>query len=94
MRRIISVLFILLMLVQAIPVMHFFSSQKGVFYVYIDEEKPDGKSKEKKDGKECLSAFYLPVSEQVITPLFTTGIDSQYAWPFLDSLTPPPDHHS
>ena len=94
MRRIISVLFILLMLVQAIPVMHFFSSQKGVFYVYIDEEKPDGKSKEKKDGKECLSAFYLPVSEQVITPMFRTGIDMQYAWPFLESLTPPPDRHS
>lgn len=41
------------MFLQAIPVLHFFSSQKEIFYSYIDEDKtPETKvAKEKMDGK-------------------------------------------
>ena len=91
MRRIISILFLSLLLLQAIPVLHFFSSQKEVFYSYVDEEKPDSKVKEKKDGKEylsleALSSFVLHEKNQ-----FARLVVKQYNSPHLDLLTPPPD---
>jgi hypothetical protein len=79
------------MLLQAIPVLHFFSSQAEVFYVYIDEEKPDEKSKEKKEGKEVLSLsidFTVSLSNKRI---FNPSPESVYGSPLLEFLTPPPD---
>ena len=55
MRRLVSILFLSLMLLQAIPVLHFFAEKKEVFYSYVDEEEPEHKSKvEKKVSKEYL----------------------------------------
>lgn len=91
MSRIISTLFLLLMLLQAIPVLHFFSSQKEIFYTYIDEEKPDEKSKEKKEGKEFLSlTSFFPI-EQIVTTLFSPATESHYISPKLEFITPPPN---
>lgn len=91
MRRVISMLFLSLMLLQAIPVLHFFSSQKEVFYVYIDEEKTEENAKEKKESKEYLSltsSFSLP---EINKPHFPPGTDKHYTFPLLEFLTPPPD---
>ena len=81
------------MLLQAIPLLHFFSSQKEVFYVYIDEEKLE----EKKDSKESKELVTLPISspaEQTFKTYFSPGTDSYYSSPQLEFLTPPPDHCS
>ena len=91
MRRFISILFLSLMMLQAIPVLHFFSSQSEVFYVYIDEEKPDEKSKEKKEVKESLSLHLeVPVLLRIET-LFNLTTERSYRSPLLEFLTPPPD---
>jgi uncharacterized protein YxeA len=89
MRRIISLLFLLLMLLQAIPVLHFFSSQKEVFYVYIDEEKQDDSPKEK---KESFSLSSFSAAEQTIKTHYSSGTETNYASPILEFLTPPPDY--
>lgn len=91
MRKIFSILFLSLMLLQAIPVLHFFFSQKEVFYTYIDEEKPDGKSIEKKDGKEFLSLSLPSPLTQTIKKQFPFHVENQPASPLLECLTPPPD---
>ena len=90
MRRIISILFLSLLLLQAIPVLHFFSFQKEVYYSYIDEEKP-GDTKEIKDGKEYLQVTHhalLSFEEENTYPPFFV-IDT--ASPLLEYATPPPD---
>jgi flagellar basal body-associated protein FliL len=91
MRRVISIFFISLMLLQAIPVLHFFSSQKEVFYAYIDEEKPSEKSKETKEGKEYLSLSDMTPTEEELTTQFFPASVNAYASPLLEFLTPPPD---
>ena len=91
MRRIISILFLSLMLLQAIPVLHFFSSQKEIFYTYIDEEKPDEKFKEKKECKEFLSTTLISPVEQTAKTLFSPIIESHYISPKLEFVAPPPD---
>jgi len=91
MRRIISILFLSLMLLQAIPVLHFFSSQKEIFYTYIDEEKPEEKSKEKKECKEFLSLTLFSPAEQTVKTLFSPAIESHYISPKLEFVAPPPD---
>ncbi len=79
------------MLLQAIPVLHFFSSRAEVFYAYIDEEKPDEKSKVKKEVKEILTLTIdltiLPSNKQIFNP----RTESIYSSPLLEFLTPPPD---
>ena len=91
MRRIVSFLFLLLMLLQAIPVLHFFSTQPEVFYVYIDEEKPEENSKEKKHGKESLFvAFEMAVDDSFKTG-FNTAAEKHYSAPIVELLTPPPN---
>ena len=90
MRRIISILFLSLMLLQAIPVLHFFASQKEIFYVYIDEEKPEG-AKEKKDGKEYLSLDLGTVFIEPAKKVYPLVITTRYSPPALGFLTPPPD---
>ena len=93
MRRVISILFLSLMLLQAIPVLHFFSSQKAVFYTYVDEEKPEQKIKStgKEDlNKEALATSYL-LTEEENAPVFFPFIERQPSAPLLEFLTPPPD---
>lgn len=82
------------MMLQAIPVLHFFSSHKAVFYTYIDEEKPEHKvklSKEKddlvKDYNQALFAF----QEEENKFLFPLFIEKQHPSPFLEFSAPPPD---
>ena len=79
------------MLLQAIPVLHFFSSQKEIFYTYIDEEKPDQKSKEKKVCKEFISLAFFVLFEQTLHTQFSSTTVSYYAPPLLEFQTPPPD---
>lgn len=91
MRRIVSILFMSLMLLQAIPVLHFFSSQKEIFYVYIDEEKPDNNSKEKKDGKEFLSLTTPAPLEEISQTGFPFLQEDLYKSPLPEAITPPPN---
>jgi hypothetical protein len=92
MRRIVSILFLSLMLLQAIPVLHFFSSQKEVFYTYIDEEKPVEKlTKEKKDAKEYITLLVEAFVEQPANKTYSTAAERSYSSPILTLTTPPPD---
>lgn len=79
------------MMLQAIPVLHFFSSHKEVFYAYIDEEKPDHKSKVKKEVKEYLTQSLFPAFEKEMKTSFPPIVLHRYSSPFLEYLTPPPD---
>lgn len=79
------------MLLQAIPVLHFFSSQKEIFYVYIDEEKPDNKLKEKKEGKEYLSLTAPVPAEEDIKTTFPFSQEATYKSPLPEAITPPPN---
>ena len=79
------------MLVQVIPLLHYFSSQNKVIYVHIDEEKHDDNLKEKKEGKECLSLDLASSVKQPIKSQFFLSIGQYYASPLLEFLTPPPD---
>lgn len=92
MRRLFSILFLALMLLQAIPVLHFFSSHKAVFYTYVDEEKPEQKSKiEKKDQADYLSVtenLFLEEKNPAVYVLFLAATPSS---PLLEYATPPPD---
>ena len=91
MRRIISIMFAMLMLLQAIPVGHFFSGQPEVFYVYIDEEKPGEKSKEKTDSKESeFCVFDLGTMLSGIH-IFHPAPPSFYSPPYLEAATQPPN---
>lgn len=80
------------MLLQAIPVLHFFSSQKEIFYALIDEEKPGEKvSPEKKAAKEFLSCFDLLPAVTESTRCYVPFLGSAYASPLLDDPTRPPN---
>ncbi|HUC79926.1 MAG TPA: hypothetical protein VMR70_03385 [Flavisolibacter sp.] len=91
MRRLISILFMSLLLLQAIPVLHFFSSQKEIFYVYIDEEKPDNSVKEKKYGKEYLFLTPPSLPEKSILTGFPFLQEDLYKSPLPEAITPPPN---
>ena len=77
-------------MLQAIPVLHFFSSKKAIFYSYIDEEKP-GDTKEVKESKEyvCITHSLTSFSEEEKTypPFFL----NHHSSPLLEQTTPPPD---
>lgn len=93
MKKLIAILLLALMFLQAIPVLHFFSSQKEIFYSYIDEDKtPETKvTKEKMDGKEMflMQDFALPLAiEQKTFLSLTTPVHPS---PLLRSLIQPPD---
>lgn len=81
------------MLLQAIPVLHFFSSQKAIFYALIDEEKPVEKvGPEKKALKEYFSlAGFLPLPALETKARFLPYRVRLHAAPTLDALTPPPN---
>ncbi len=78
------------MLLQAIPVLHFFSERN--FYVYIDEDKPEEtKLKEKKDAKECITLFASFSSDDPSLKTFSENSSPSLPSPYLDSFTPPPN---
>lgn len=80
------------MLLQAIPVLHFFSSQKAVFYSYVDEEKPEQKSKVgKEDFNREVAIITQSFPEDESTYLFLPFVQKQHLSPLLEFLTPPPD---
>lgn len=92
MRRLASILFLFLLLLQAIPVLHFFAEKKAVFYAYVDEEKPEQKSKAEKETFHAQTVVFLylfPENEPL--RLFSPFVQKQHSSPFLESLTPPPD---
>jgi hypothetical protein len=79
------------MLLQAIPVLHFFSSQKEIFYALIDEEKPEEKANEKKEYRECVSLSSIVPPEEKDVHLFSLFAIHHYTSPLLELMTPPPD---
>lgn len=80
------------MLLQAIPVLHFFAEKKAVFYAYVDEEKPEQKSKvEKEDLQQFTIASAHSFFEDDALLLFSPFIQKHHSSPFLEFLTPPPD---
>ena len=93
MRKIVSILFLFLMLLQAIPVLHFFAEKKAVFYTYVDEEKPEQKSKFGKEGFNqeytLLAQIFTEAPENV--SLFSPFVQKRHSSPLLESLTRPPD---
>ncbi|HVG15959.1 MAG TPA: hypothetical protein VM935_13390 [Chitinophagaceae bacterium] len=91
MRRIIASIFLCLLMLQAIPILHFFSSKGEVFYTNIDEEKPGEIAKEKMQGKEYLSMETETTFLLLINTSYHPAIDNKYASPSLALLTPPPD---
>jgi hypothetical protein len=80
------------MLLQAIPVLHFFSAKKAVFYSYIDEEKPEQKSKVEKEEYQ-KNGVMAPHSftEKESARSFSPFVQKHHVSPLLEFLTPPPD---
>lgn len=92
MRKIVSILCLFLMLLQAIPVLHFFAEKKAVFYTYVDEEKPEQKFKfGKEDFDQDVNTTVHPFLEDEAILLFSPFIQKHHASPLLEFLTPPPD---
>ena len=91
MRRIISIFFLSLMLLQAIPASHLFSSQNEIFNTIPGEEKIEEISEEKKQVKETLFVV-MPIESHHAREVYLHGsINNDYDSPLLDFSTPPPD---
>lgn len=93
MKRLISILFLLLLLLQGIPVLHAFSSEPHRFYVSIDEDKPS-EQKEVKDGKEYpvhIDHPLLSVVDNKVAVTYKAEAEHLYANPYLEFNSPPPD---
>ena len=95
MRKIISILFLLTLLLQAIPVLHLFAENPGDFYTAIDEEKPSEKNKELKgeqQGDKVFLSFYTTTSSELILITRFQNYTSQLPFtPHLEMLAQPPD---
>ena len=92
MRKLVSIFFLSLMLLQAIPVLHFFAEKKEVFYSYVDEEEPEHKSKvEKKAFKEYLPLFFVAGAAGENNRRYRPFSEDQPLSPSLEFLTPPPN---
>ena len=83
------------MLLQAIPVLHFFSGKPEVFYFAIDEEKPNEKNNELKEDKQDDKLFFSlhkVCSDQSVSSIRFQHYTSQLpSSPHVEMLTPPPD---
>lgn len=92
MKKFIAIVLMLLLFLQAIPVVGFFASPGDNFYSYVDEDKPgELKMKDKKDGKEYVSSGLFLWSQELATINFEKPNISSLASPYLQYLTPPPD---
>lgn len=89
MKRAFAILFMFTLLLQAIPVLHFFS--EGNFYVYVDEDKPEETKLKKKEVKEYISATsVLSFTVSSLNGVPEISILALPA-PYLESFTPPPN---
>lgn len=83
------------MLLQAIPVLHFFTEKAEIFYTSIDEEKPSEKNKEIKGDivkdKAFLSFYATSPIDLIPVFLFQNYATQLPSFPHLELLTPPPD---
>lgn len=93
MRRLVSILFLLLLFLQNIPVLHVFSSEPHRFYVSIDEDKPS-EQKEVKDGKEYpvhINHPLLSALDKEVAITYKAAAAHLYTNPYLEFNSPPPD---
>ena len=89
MKRAFAILFMFSLLLQAIPVLHFFSERN--FYVYVDEDKPEETKLKKKEIKEYVSGTStLSFSVVVLNQVPEISLLALPA-PYLESFTPPPN---
>ena len=82
------------MLLQAIPVLHFFSSQKAVFYTYIDEEKPEQKLNAGKEKGDIAKEYNLALQafrEEENRSFYAGFVEKSHPSPLLEFVAPPPD---
>jgi hypothetical protein len=92
MKKWIAILFVSLLCLQAVPVLHFFASEKSVFYAYVDEDKPDEcKLKQKKESNDCLSGFPFLLEADPLIKQYSSLRALSLPAPYLESFTPPPD---
>lgn len=92
MRKVIAILFSVLLLLQALPVAHLFQAKATVICSVADDDKnDDGKQKEKKDGKEYLSLITAEAAPLITVVRYTHSFTDLHNSPSLDSFTPPPD---
>ena len=95
MKSIVAILFSLTMLLQAIPLFHFFSDRPEIFYVAIDEEKPGEKTKDtkedKQDDKSLLNQSFCRTVELQFHCNFISQGRSIPVSPYLEKHTPPPN---
>lgn len=83
------------MLLQAVPVLHFFTERPEIFYTAIDEERPTEKSKEIKEDKQddkAFLSFYAAASNELIAATHLQNYTAQLpSSPHLELLARPPD---
>jgi len=93
MRLIFYILFLSLVLVQAMPVLQLLSSQKEVCYLQIDEEESKVKSEGKKEIKDFFSYMLShPTTQRHTSHNVNLVVNSHYRSPIVELLSPPPDH--
>lgn len=91
MKKIIAILGLVLMFMQAVPVLHLFVSE-DIAFTLVEEDKPaETKLKEKKDGKEYVHHCHYWVVDVQQQHLSCCSYLSALPAPFLESFTPPPD---
>jgi hypothetical protein len=94
MKKQIAILFLITMLVQAIPVLHFFTEKPEIFYAVLDEEKPSEKKETKGDKEQKKEFLSLSATSPVelMVPVHFQNHASQLPFsPHLKLPTPPPD---
>lgn len=93
MKKIIAIVFLLLLFFQAIPVAGILAASEDAFYSYVDEEKPgENKIEDKKEGKEYIPFDLFVWSQQSCIIIFDNQGIYFLATPYLQYLTPPPDN--
>jgi hypothetical protein len=81
------------MLIQAIPVGHFFSEHGEIFYTNIDEDKPGETkvTKEKKEQKENITVHFASLEDEGQLSFFVHRDAARLPSPYVESLIHPPD---
>jgi hypothetical protein len=92
-KKLISILFLFTLLLQAIPVFHFFSERSEIFYTSLDEDKPEETKveKAKKEIKAQLFGSPAPAGLIYTTHYFTQSNEGLLPSPYVESLIRPPD---
>ena len=92
MRRVIAILFILLLTAQFVQITMNFSQSS--YAVALDEEQKEKMGKEEiKEAKEVVPSSYEAASSHYLTLLASLSyIHSRLSKPYLHKHTPPPDY--